>query len=159
MCTSTACSVKPSEPTLPDGNFLWRIKSKSAYGEGEYDTRLYFEVDSSVSSDVCGVSENLLEIGGSYYMLTLPEFCLGGSAYVGDTGIRLGFDGRWSLETILNGKDTWIVSGSCRSGGNNLVPDASSYLLTIPGYCLNGSSQAMPLTIRLNFDGTWELSL
>ena len=117
MCTSTACSVKPSEPTLPDGNYLWRIKSKSAYGEGEYDTRLYFEVDSSVSSDVCGASENLLEIGSSYYMLTLPEFCLGGSAYVGDTGIRLGFDGRWSLETILNGKDTWLCQATVVRAG------------------------------------------
>ena len=156
VCNSASCSATPQDHSLQNGRYLWRIKSKSAYGEGEYDTRLYFDVDSSIDpsdSSVCGVTSNHLLFDGENYILTVPNFCISGNSYSGITKIRLALNGDWSLEATEN---PWETAYGCSENIENRVIFNDSYLiLSIPGYCSNDIYMDVPISLILNFGGTW----
>jgi hypothetical protein len=147
VCNVQVCAATPPD-ALPAGNYLWRIRSNSTYGEGVNSVRLNF----SVNPAPCSATGNQLDVLASAYLLTLQGLCYQGVHYPRETTLQFNMNGTWQL---VGQADLTVPTAPCPAASNGLQSDGSYLSLTVPSFCYNATPLASPGNLHLNLNGTW----
>ena len=149
LCNALVCS-KTSLKRLRQGKYLWRIKSKTRYNEGEYGIRTRF----TTASQACAGSRNKLLVLDPYIALTLPDFCFVNQYYPMELSLLFHNNATWSLANKL---ELISSSESCPSNSPLITVHPTHFRIQMTDACLANTRLEINDNVRLNLDQTWTL--